>query len=184
MKSYDYLCIIFFMDGMFHCIRSLHVMIKYFTRFYLRTTLFTEYTVLTKLQEDSGNSDFSSLFSYNNFRLGWYSYLSLLEINYEDGFKCITCGDQPKVVVMDATSLAFRRELDSWNECLCEPKLSVERFGSRYVNEIGYSHTGIIFVCIHIICFNNCYKVSRSIIYLWSTQPYKKSFQTVYIYLL
>ena len=73
------------------------------------------------------------LFSYNHFRFGWYSYLSLLEINYEDGFKCITCGDQPKVVIMDGTSLAFRHELDSWNECLGEPKLTGEKLGSRYV---------------------------------------------------
>ena len=32
-----------------------------------------------------------------------------LDINYEDGFCCPKCGNQPQAVVMDATSLAFRK---------------------------------------------------------------------------
>ena len=66
------------------------------------------------MHNDAGNDAFSSMISYNHFRLAWYAFLKLLEIEYESEFKCHECGNQPEIVIMDATSLGFRKELDLW----------------------------------------------------------------------
>ena len=57
---------------------------------------------------DSGESN---SFPYHWLRASWYHYLSILDIDYPSGFVCPRCGDQPRSVVCDATSLAFRRQL-------------------------------------------------------------------------
>lgn len=75
--------------------------------------MYTEYCVLSKAHEDAGNKDFK-LFTYNHFRSSWYSFLNLLNIDMEKGFMCEQCGANPDLVLMDATSLAFRRNLESW----------------------------------------------------------------------
>ena len=117
-----------------------------------RTTMFTEYTVLKKIQEDSGSHLFSSLFTYNHFRFSWYSYLSLLDIDYRNGFKCTVCGDQPETVIMDATSLAFRREADSWHEALFQQQqVSEKKSGSRCII-INISYIFITFKCCFFVC--------------------------------
>ena len=82
-------------------------------RFTYRTTMYTEYCVLSKAHEDAGNKDFK-LFTYNHFRSSWYSFLNLLDIDMKKGFICEQCGAQPDTVLMDATSLAFRRDVESW----------------------------------------------------------------------
>lgn len=75
--------------------------------------MYTEYCVLSKAHEDAGNKDFK-LFTYNHFRSSWYSFLNLLDIDMKKGFICEQCGAQPDTVLMDATSLAFRRDVESW----------------------------------------------------------------------
>jgi hypothetical protein len=60
---------------------------------------------------DSGERDSKKSFPYNWLRASWYHYLSILDIDYPSGFVCPKCGDQPRSVVCDATSLAFRRQL-------------------------------------------------------------------------
>ena len=75
-----------------------------------RATIFTEYSVLKELQVALGNVNFP----YNHYRAAWYSFVRLLKINCEEGFMCQKCGNAPQAVIMDATSLAFRKELDSW----------------------------------------------------------------------
>lgn len=50
-------------------------------------------------------------FNYQHFRSSWISYLNLLDIKYEDGFLCNKCGDNPKIVVMDAIMLGIRQSL-------------------------------------------------------------------------
>ena len=55
----------------------------------------------------AAGSDTSML---NYQRMAWYSFLELLDINYEDGFVCGRCGAYPEVVLCDATTLGFRRE--------------------------------------------------------------------------
>ncbi len=59
--------------------------------------MFTEYTILCKTQEDLGNEDFSTKFSYNHFRMAWYAFARLLDIDLSEGFMCTTCGDHPSV---------------------------------------------------------------------------------------
>ena len=78
--------------------------------------MFTEHSVLTMMHEDTGNPSFSKMVSYNHFRVAWYAFLELMsvDINFSDGFLCSHCGSYPSVIIMDATSLAFRRDLDFW----------------------------------------------------------------------
>ena len=58
-------------------------------------------------------NDFHEVFSFLNYdqwRLSWYSYLDLLNINYTEGFQCSVCGEVPETVVCDATSLGFQKK--------------------------------------------------------------------------
>ena len=61
---------------------------------------------------------FNDNFSYNYFRVSWYSYIKLLDIDYESGFTCQECGKYPKTIIMDGTSVSFRKELDTWQTIL------------------------------------------------------------------
>lgn len=70
---------------------------------------------MVKAQEDAGNLSFSSMVHYKHFRWAWYSFLALLDVDYSTGFQCSRCGTYPQVLVMDATSLSFRRELGFWD---------------------------------------------------------------------
>lgn len=81
--------------------------------------MFTEYTILCKTQEDLGNEEFSSTFSYNHFRMAWYAFAQLLDIDLSEGFMCTICGDHPGTVIMDATTLSFRKDFDPWKKFLC-----------------------------------------------------------------
>ena len=66
-------------------------------------TLGVYYKVWTKNQADAGNDVFPTLLNYYNWRLAWYAFLILLDINFKDGFTCEHCG-------CDATSLGFQRK--------------------------------------------------------------------------
>jgi hypothetical protein len=81
----------------------------------LRTTIFTEYSILRKTFVDCGYQDFSEKMSYQDFKESWYAFLDLLDIDYMSTFHCPDCGPDPDTVVMDATSVAFRKELLSWD---------------------------------------------------------------------
>lgn len=83
-----------------------------------RMTIYTGYTILVKAHEDGGNPGFSSTVEYYHFRSAWYAFLSLIDINFSEGFQCTTCGNSPQVIIMDATGLSFRRELDFWKDNL------------------------------------------------------------------
>ena len=47
--------------------------------------------------------------NYQPLRFSWYSFVSLLDIDYEMGFKCNVCGRYPSVSSCNATSLGFKR---------------------------------------------------------------------------
>ena len=79
--------------------------------------MYTEYNVLKKCHGDVDDVPLAS-FQYNHFRLSWYSFLSLLDIDYDKGFTCDACGEVPKLVIMDGTAVSFRRALDSWQPFL------------------------------------------------------------------
>ncbi len=53
-----------------------------------RTTIYTQYIVLCEDHADVGNQNFSSILTYNQYRFAWYSFLSLLDIDYRNGFLC------------------------------------------------------------------------------------------------
>ena len=78
------------------------------------TTIHTQYCVLVKAHEDTGNHSFEKEFTYNHFRWSWYSFLKLLDIDPSSAFMCPECGTAPDIVLMDATSLSFRKEFLQW----------------------------------------------------------------------
>ena len=78
----------------------------------IRSTTYTEYSTMVKIHEDLGNKLFSKIFSYNHYRLAWHAFLHLLDIDMQSGFMCPICEDCPSEVVMDATSLSFRKDFD------------------------------------------------------------------------
>lgn len=114
MNCYVASCFNFLWEGdlIIHSLRS-PITFSYHSR----TTIFTEHSVLTASFKDAGIPDFPKLVSYNHFRIAWYLFLELIsaEINFSDGFLCSQCGTYPSVTIMDATSLAFRRDLDFWS---------------------------------------------------------------------
>lgn len=71
----------------------------------------TYHKVLIAKHEDSGDHQFQAIFPYYVFRSSWYHYLELLDIDYPHGFTCPKCSSMPDIIVCDATSLAFRRQL-------------------------------------------------------------------------
>ena len=73
-----------------------------YVNFFLRGTIFTEYAILKLMISDCGVV-LPALLTYNKFRMAWYSYLALLDINYAEGFKCSHCSSTPKILIMDAT---------------------------------------------------------------------------------
>lgn len=95
----------------------------------VRTTMYTEYGILERIHKDVGDIPLDTVFSYNHFRLSWYAYLNLLDIDLSLGFSCKVCGTTPEVVIMDATSLSFRRALDSWSTVLNADNTKPKRKG-------------------------------------------------------
>ena len=76
--------------------------------------MYTEYTVLQRLHFDVEDQLVLSAFKYHHFRKAWYTFMNLIDIDYDKGFSCNICGTSPELVVMDATSVSFRAALDSW----------------------------------------------------------------------
>ena len=54
--------------------------------------------------------------TYNKFKDSWYAFLDLLDVDFASGFSCSLCKDKPRVLIMDATALSFRKEMAiTWN---------------------------------------------------------------------
>ena len=73
--------------------------------------MYTYYNVWEQTMNDAAKANLRELLSFNQWMASWYSFLELLDIDYEDGFCCPTCGkDNLDVVVCDGTSrLSFRQ---------------------------------------------------------------------------
>lgn len=98
------------MDG-----NGIIIMTEYFADIkFFRTTMFTEYTIFQKMHSDVEEQLVLDAFKYHHFRQAWYSFIRLLDIDYSEGFCCNLCGNHPSTIIMDGTSLSFRRALDSW----------------------------------------------------------------------
>ena len=78
------------------------------------------------MQINVGTQNFPEVITYNHYRLAWYSFMNVLDIKYEEGFKCPKCGCEPRAIIMDATSLAFRKELYSWRSVFSKPSAKSE----------------------------------------------------------
>ena len=66
-------------------------------------------------QLDNGNISFQKQFRYDTWRMAWYAFLELLDIDVESyraqtDFQCPSCGLEPEIIVCDATSLGFQRK--------------------------------------------------------------------------
>lgn len=81
-----------------------------------RCAMFSFYSSWSCTQEDEGNTDFRQLFPYRYFRMAWYAYLKLLDINMDDGFMCKDCGPNPDMILCDATSIGHRKIYQNWLE--------------------------------------------------------------------
>ena len=73
-------------------------------------TMFT-YLELYKCRLVDGGYDARLFLNYHQWRTSWYSFIRLLNIDMESGIECPLCGQYPRIIVCDATSLSFRREL-------------------------------------------------------------------------
>ena len=83
---------------------------------FCRCTLFTYYSVWQEIMADADVLDLKRLLSYHCWRFAWYSFLDLLDVNYEEGFCCAICGKDNSLdaVIYDAIALSFRRELHTF----------------------------------------------------------------------
>ena len=77
-----------------------------------RNTIFTEHAILHQFHFDIGNVLFEQVLPYHTFLSSWYAYLQLLDIKYM--LSCELCGNSPNIVIMDATALAFRKDMLKW----------------------------------------------------------------------
>lgn len=108
--------------------------------YYFRCPLYTFDIIMSAIHADSGEKNFKVSFPYNWLRASGYHYLSILDIDYPSGFVCPKCGDQPKTIVCDATSLAFHRQLlptENVSPCTNEHELL----------QGWYAHNNSYYVC-------------------------------------
>lgn len=106
---------------------------------------------------DSGEVNFKSSFPYHWLRAAWYHYLTILDVDYQSGFMCPNCGEQPTSVVCDATSLAFRRQLLPSEEVLpqCHDTDEQPLLHGRYKQK--YSLYCWIVTVLGLLCKNHHY---------------------------
>ncbi|XP_070550905.1 uncharacterized protein [Ptychodera flava] len=77
----------------------------------------------------------------HKFRLTWNAFARLLDLKYEDSFKCDTCGLQPPVVICDGTTIGL-------NKKLLEPIPDTERESSHHDHPVdnGTKHSDRVFI--------------------------------------
>lgn len=72
--------------------------------------------VTCEMLEDFGYGQVRKIFPYNKFRLAWYAFIDLLDIDMNNGFCCPVCSTTPDLVICDGTSLAFQKRMWTWQE--------------------------------------------------------------------
>eukprot|EP00794_Sanderia_malayensis_P008570 gene8570-9483_t len=83
-----------------------------------RMPIYVFHSIYVREKQAEGYADLASSFTYNKFKNAWYSYMELLDINIDTGFSCKICKEEPSVLIMDATSLSFRKEFMHWRSFL------------------------------------------------------------------
>lgn len=72
--------------------------------------MYTYYNVWFEIMNDGGKANLKELLSLKQWQASWYSFLELLDIDYDAGFCCPVCETSHlDVLVCDGTSLAFRQ---------------------------------------------------------------------------
>lgn len=101
-----------------------------------RCTLYAYYNIWNERMKDMGVTNFQNMLSYAQFRHSWYSFLALVNINYEHGFSCPHCKEFPDTVVCDATALSFRKTFVKWKSELTVNQPMDIRNGSRFKDRV------------------------------------------------
>ena len=73
----------------------------------------------------------TSILVISKCRQAWYSFINLLDIDLLEGFFCELCGQVPDPVIMDGTSVSFRKALDSWRPLLQQSSECTKRVAGR-----------------------------------------------------
>ncbi|XP_069109578.1 uncharacterized protein [Argopecten irradians] len=104
---------------------------------YGRCTLHAFHQTWLKIQMEEGNGELSKTFLYRHFRLSWYNFVDLLDIDINSGFSCSECGPTPEMVLFDATTLGHRKIYQNWYS-----------FKMKYLERrnVGSSHKDRIFI--------------------------------------
>ena len=68
------------------------------------------YLEIWKLNLRASRFDMSLYLTYDQWRMAWYSFLRLLDVDFTSGFSCSECGQYPSIILCDATSLGYRRK--------------------------------------------------------------------------
>eukprot|EP00794_Sanderia_malayensis_P001542 gene1542-1705_t len=76
--------------------------------------IYVFHTIYIREKEEDGYGNLAKGLTYNKFKSSWYAFLRLLDIDYALGFECKVCKNHPSVLIMDATSLSFRKEFTPW----------------------------------------------------------------------
>eukprot|EP00794_Sanderia_malayensis_P010517 gene10517-11621_t len=83
-----------------------------------RMPIYVFHSIYVREKQVEGYADLASSFTYNKFKNAWYRYMELLDIDIDTGFSCKICKEEPSVLIMDATSLSFRKEFMHWHSFL------------------------------------------------------------------
>ncbi|KAL5017705.1 hypothetical protein ScPMuIL_005212 [Solemya velum] len=96
-----------------------------------RSPLHTFYERFCDLHIDYRNSAIRDVFSYQHLRHAWLHFLSLLDIDFTEGFSCPDCGGDdgaaPSMLICDGTSLSFQRRMWQWDDLKDEPVKQLNR---------------------------------------------------------
>lgn len=96
-----------------------------------RSPLHTFYERFCDLHINYRNSAIRDVFSYQHLRHAWLHFLSLLDIDFTDGFLCPECGGDdgaaPSMLICDGTSLSFQRRMWQWDDLKDEPVKQLNR---------------------------------------------------------
>eukprot|EP00794_Sanderia_malayensis_P003982 gene3982-4531_t len=97
-----------------------HKLLRRFMLSFLRgrMPIYIFHSIYVQEKRDDGLSELVGNFVYNKFKDSWYSYLRLTDIDVNKNFECSKCLNSPAILLMDATSLSFRRELTHWRSFL------------------------------------------------------------------
>ena len=95
-----------------------------------RRPMHTFYQVTCDVLKDYGFKDVDQVFTYEKFKLAWYSFLQLLDKDFASAFMCPICSSTPDIIICDGTSVSFQSRM--WHcKALETPSTSVLNVACR-----------------------------------------------------